>query len=269
MRKFEGKTAIVTGGGSGIGLGLVRALARRGAKVVLADIDEQRVAQAVQHLAGERVNVQGETLDVTDERQVRRVVAETVKRWGRLDYIFNNAGIAVGAAARDCCRDDWKQVLDVNIYGVVHGILAAYPQMIEQGGGHIVNTASIEGLIPVPSTIGYVASKHAVVGISNTLRIEGEPLGVKVSTVCPGFVRTHIFDDSRLINIDRADVDEKLSKAKGMSPDDCAAVILKGVEKNKAMIMVTGHAKFLYALQRLSPSLTRWLIGRQHRLHAG
>jgi short-subunit dehydrogenase len=134
--------------------------------------------------------------------------------------------------------------------------------MVEQGSGHIINTASIEGLMPFPGTISYVASKYAVVGLSNTLRLEGADLGVKVSVVCPGYIKTAIFHDSKMIKMDRDKVLEKLPERFGITPEKCALTILKGVERNKAFIVVTSYAKFLWLLYRISPGLIHWMVGR-------
>jgi short-subunit dehydrogenase len=134
--------------------------------------------------------------------------------------------------------------------------------MVKQGFGHIVNTSSIAGLAPIPGTIGYVASKYGVVGLSNSLRVEGADLGVKVSVVCPGYIKTAIFHDAKLIKMDREKMLNALSRLKGMTPEECALVILRGVERNKAIIVVTRFAKILWMLQRICPGLVLWLMQR-------
>lgn len=260
MTIFADKVAIVTGGGSGIGRALALELVGRGARVILADLNRARVEDAAAQADSKPGTADPVLLDVTDWVAVRKLVDDTYTRYGRLDYIFNNAGIGVGGEARDYTIEDWKNVLDVNLYGVIHGIQAAYPLMVKQGFGHIVNTGSIEGLIPFPATISYAASKHAVVGLSTTLRLEAVDLGVKVSVVCPGLIRTNIFTDSRVINLNRQKMLDNMSKLKGMSPENCAKAILKGVEKNKAVIMVTVGARFLWWLHRLSPAVVRAIM---------
>jgi len=260
MNIFNDKVIIVTGAASGIGQALSEELCRRGAHVVLTDWKEEKVcsvADAVPATCGHASSVY---LDVTDFDAVKALVDDTVKKYGRLDYLFNNAGIAVGGEVRDIGIDAWRKVLDVNLNGVVHGVASAYPIMVKQGFGHIINTASIEGLVAFPGTASYVASKHAVVGLSNSLRLEGEDIGVKVSVVCPGHIKTAIFNDSEMVNIDRKKVLEYLAKIPGITPAECAKVILKGVEKNKGVIVVTALAKFLYLLQRISPGLAFKLL---------
>lgn len=262
MGFFANKIAIVTGGGSGIGRGLCEELSRRGAKVVAADRDADRIRETAESIAGGGL-VEGVELDVTDYDGFKRLADDVVGRYGRIDYLFNNAGIGVGGEARHCTPDDWRKVLDVNLYGVIHGVSAVYPLMADQGFGHIINTASIEGLAPFPGTIGYVASKHAVVGLSTTLRVEGADLGVKVSVVCPGYVKTAIFQDSELIKMDRGKMMEGLTRLKGVTPSECAKIVLNGVRRNKAIIVVTGPARLLWIMSRISPNLTIWLM-RMH-----
>lgn len=201
-------------------------------------------------------------LDVTDFDRVQSLVRETVGRLGRLDYMFNNAGIGVGGEVRDCTIGDWRAVLDVNLMGVVNGVAAAYPVMVSQGFGHIVNTGSIEGLLPFPGSVSYVASKFGVVGLSRALRIEGRDLGVKVSVVCPGYIQTRIFLDAKLIKLDREKLLEKLPDKHAMMPEECALKILKGVKKNKEVIIVTAAAKVGWWLQRFFPRVIEWIMHR-------
>lgn len=262
MNPYADKVAIVTGAGSGIGRALGEALARHGAIVVWTDRQPERLRIAVAAPAdtgGRRV---ARPLDVTEAPAFQSLVDDTVAHFGRLDYLFNNAGIAVGGEARDLTLEDWRAVLDVNLNGVIHGVAAAYPVMARQRSGHIVNMSSIEGLAPFPHTIGYVASKHAVVGLSNALRVEGADLGVKVSVVCPGYIRTAIFRESPLVHLDRAKLLGSLAGLKGMPPQECARRILNGVARNQAIIVVTRSAKALWALQRLSPGLVRLMMQR-------
>jgi len=265
MDTFAGKVAIITGAGSGIGRGLAGALGGRGARLILADIREDRVAGAANVPVRGSPPAEAHVLDVSDFESVKELVEGAVRRHGRLDYLFNNAGIAVGAEVRDCPIEDWRRVMDVNLYGVINGVAAAYPLMVGQGFGHIVNTASIEGLVPFPNTVGYVASKYGVVGLSNALRIEGRDLGVKVSVVCPGYIRTAIFHDSKMIRMDREKVVQRLAEAGGISPEECAAAILRGVERNRALIVITPAAKILWSFQRISPALVRWFMQRRLR----
>jgi NADP-dependent 3-hydroxy acid dehydrogenase YdfG len=266
MTSFKDKVSIVTGAGSGIGRALAEELSRRDAIVILADINSQQINEVAGAIAGSGYRVEALPVDVSNYNAVKKLVHDTVAQHGRLDFLFNNAGIAVGGEVRDCAIDDWRNVLDVNLHGVIYGIDAAYPIMVEQGFGHIVNTASIEGLLPFPGSASYVASKYGVVGLSNALRIEGADLGVNVSVVCPGYIKTAIFRSAKLIKMDREKLLDSLPERLGITPDECASVILHGVERNQAIIVVTWFAKILWLLQRLSPGLIRWIMGRHLKI---
>jgi NAD(P)-dependent dehydrogenase (short-subunit alcohol dehydrogenase family) len=260
---YRDRVAIVTGAASGIGLALSQQLARRGAIVTLVDVDRAPLEEAAQALASAGMRARAAVDDVTDRDAVEEVVESAVSEFGRLDFLFNNAGIGVGGEARDFAYADWKQVIDVNLFGVIHGVAAAYPLMVRQGYGHIVNIASLAGLTPLAGEISYVASKYAVVGLSHTLRAEAADLGVKVSVVCPGKIETPIYDTSRVINFDREAIFALWPT--GISPERCAEIILRGVERNKATIVVTRFAKLLWALQRLSPTAMIWAMQRYMR----
>jgi len=261
---FKGKVAIITGAGSGIGKGLAEELAQRGAHVIISDVNAERIEKVAEGIAQSDGKVTASTLDVSDYDAVKTMIDGTVAAHGRIDYIFNNAGIAVGGPAKDFLIDDWRKVIDINLYGVVSGAAVAYPIMVKQGFGHIINTASIEGLAPIIATASYVTSKYGVVGLSSALRIEGADHGVKVSVVCPGYVRTAIFTDSKNISIDREKL-QGLQDWMGVSPEECAKIILRGVERNKAFIMVTFFAKFLWVLNRISPDLVIRIMKREYR----
>jgi NAD(P)-dependent dehydrogenase (short-subunit alcohol dehydrogenase family) len=262
MTIFSDKVAIITGAASGIGRALGVELARRGAIAVTADVQTEVLEEVVESIVQGGYRAKAVTLDVTDVEAVKALVSDTAARYGRLDYIFNNAGIAVAGEVRDCSIDDWRNVIDVNLFGVINGVAAAYPLMVKQGFGHIINTASIEGLIPFPGTVSYVASKYGVVGLSNALRIEGADLGVKVSVVCPGYIKTAIFHTCKLIKIDREEMLKSLPERFGITPEECASVILRGVERNKAIIVVTGFAKILWLLHRIHPGWILWMMER-------
>ena len=261
MSIFSGKSAVVTGGASGIGRAVCEALAAEGAVVTVADLDgsgAEAVAQGIRVRGG---RAEGRPLDVRDAAAVAKVVGDAAAGHGRLDYLFNNAGIAIMGEERHVTLDDWDRVLGVDLHGVVHGVRAAYPIMVAQGSGHIVNTASVAGLVPAAMEISYTTAKYGVVGLSHALRGEGKGLGVKVSVVCPGFIDTPILQTSPIRG--GGDRQKFLSLIPWrMLPDRAARVILDGVAKNRATIVVTRHAKLLWALHRLSPDAGIWLSAR-------
>src|SRR4051812_49659220 len=188
---FEAKQAIVTGAGSGIGAALCRALVAAGAHVVCTDIDGDAAAGTAASLGA---NARAARLDVTDAAAVQAVVDEVVDRTGRLDFMFNNAGIVWGGDTELLTLDQWNAIIDVNLRGVVHGVAAAYPVMVRQGHGHIVNTASMAGLTAAGLITSYVMTKHAIVGLSLALRTEAAERGVGVLAICPAAVETPLLD---------------------------------------------------------------------------
>ncbi|MCP3956362.1 MAG: SDR family oxidoreductase [bacterium] len=261
IRTFDGAVAIVTGGASGIGRALAEGLARRGSRVVLADRQIELAEEVTAEVRSRGGEAEAQEVDVTDPAAVEEVVRGTADAHGRLDYLFNNAGIAVAGRAEDNELEDWARVLDVNLRGVVHGIHAAYPIMKAQGFGHLVSTASMAGLIPTSMLASYNAAKHAVVGLSTSLRIEAASAGVRVSVICPGVIRTAILDDGGRYGKLLMDIPEKLRHRLenwAMEPDRFADKALAAVAANKPIIIVPARWKLLWWLQRVSPSL--WLL---------
>jgi len=263
---FTGQVAIVTGGGSGIGEALCLELARRGARVVVADINAdnaRRVAAAIGSQAT------ASTVNVAIEPDVTRLVEDTAAAHGRLDYMFNNAGFAIGGDARDLTLDHWRRVLDVDLYGVLYGMRAAYPIMARQGFGHIVNTSSAAAFFPAPGNAPYCTAKHALVGLSLSLRLEGVDLGVKVSCVCPGFVRTNVYQNAEAVNLTlptgmtREQVHG--APAKMMEPARAAQVILDGVARNRALIVFPASIRWARRASFLLPQLGDQILLRQMR----
>ena len=189
-----GKVALVTGGASGLGRALSEALATTGALVVVADTNgnkAEEVAAAIRQSGG---RAEAAFLDVSHEADVNQLVNNVVAAHGRLDFMFNNAAVAIVGELRDGNSADFRRVVDVNLLGVVYGTMAAYRVMLRQGFGHIVNLSSMTGLMATPLLTAYSTSKWAIVGFSTAVRAEAAALGVKVSVVCPGLVRTDMGD---------------------------------------------------------------------------
>ena len=198
MRDLTGKTAFVTGGASGIGLALGRAFAEAGMKVMLADIETDALASAVKSLHGLGPDVRGVACDVVDPDSVERAAKASYEAFGNVHVVCNNAGVAAGSGIDDISLDNWRWVLDVNLMGVLHGIRTFLPHIRAHGeGGHIVNTASMAGMISGLGFSPYAASKFAVVTMSEGLAMQLKPLGIGVSVLCPGFVRTRISESWR------------------------------------------------------------------------
>jgi NAD(P)-dependent dehydrogenase (short-subunit alcohol dehydrogenase family) len=259
-RSFSDRVAIVTGGASGIGRALCEELARRGALVVIADIDiagAQAVASAIAASGGQATAA---ALDVTHAEDVERLVEDTVRTQGRLDYMFNNAGIGVAGEVRELSLGDWRKCIDINLWGVIYGTRAAYTAMLRQGSGHIVNTASAAGLVGEPGLAPYSVTKSAVVSLSAALRAEAEGFGVRVSVVCPGFVDTAIYENAIGVKVDKNEFLAKLP-VRLVSAADAARTILRGVERNEAIIVFPFYARLAWWLARINPNI----LDRFHR----
>jgi NAD(P)-dependent dehydrogenase (short-subunit alcohol dehydrogenase family) len=260
QRRFQGKTVIITGGASGIGAALARRLASEGARLVLAD----RQADLADRVAGEigktGAEVRGAELDVRDPDAVEALVKATVARENKVDLFFNNAGIAVGGEMDNYARKDWDDVIDVNLRGVAYGIQAVYPQMIRQGFGHIVNTASMAGLAATGGGGSYVATKYAVVGLSKSLRVEAKKHGVKVSVLCPGAIATPILTGGRFgrhnfANVSKQDMLAMWAITRPMDPARFAAKAIDAIVENRAVIVVPSWWKAAWYLERFAPDL--------------
>lgn len=254
MDPFKEKVAIVTGGASGIGRALCQELGRRGALVIVTDLNldgSRQVASAIHQTGGQAWAVH---LDVTQAEAVHHLIQEIHSKYGRIDFIFNNAGIAVVGEVRDQELEHWKKIMDVNLWGVIYGATAAYKLMVRQGFGHIVNIASVAGLISCPLLASYATTKHAVVGFSTSLRAEAADLGVKVTTVCPGFIQTGIFDASIDLGMSKDRLMPQIP-FKTIDANSAARKILQGVTRNQAIINFPFYARFLWWLTRLHSSL--------------
>ena len=273
MRGFEGVVAIVTGGGMGLGEALCEELERRGAMVVVGDIDEDAAAQVAERLERSGVSAQAVQVDVANHANVAQLIDGTVADYGRLDYMINNAGIAIGGDARDLSIEQWRRVLDVDLLGVVYGTVHAYQTMTRQGHGHIVNISSLSGLVPQPGNSAYCTSKHGIVGLSLSLRFEGADLGVKVSAVCPGDMKTKIYDNMVVVNMPREQV-AALSRRTNylmpqMSAQEAARAILRGVARNQALIVFPTAVQLIWRLYRLFPSVFYRISIHRMRLFRG
>src|SRR5262245_17538910 len=264
LRTYRGAVAIVTGGASGIGRALGEALARRGARVVLADRQIELAREVAAGIGAAGGHAVAAELDVTNFAATERLINQTFESEGRLDYLFNNAGLGVVGEAYQYALEDWDRVLDVNLRGVIHGVQVAYPLMRRQGFGHIVNTASAAGLFPSPLVVSYVAAKHAVVGLSTSLRIEAAAAGVRVSVLCPGAVRTRALEDGGkygkwMLSVAPEVLRPLTDLQRPIAPERFAERALRAVARNRAIIVIPWWTRLLWWLCRLSPAAGQWL----------
>lgn len=245
MQDLKGKVAVVTGAASGIGRAMAEIFAAEGARVVLADIEEEPLAAAAKELEAAGAEALAVPTDVTQPHALEALADATESRFGATHIVCNNAGVAPIAPMLETTLEDWRWVFEVNLFGVVHGIQAFAPRLVDQGEGHIVNTASSGGLITVPGFGAYCATKHAVVGLSEVLYQELSGTGVGVSVLCPGLIDTKIFESERNRPADGGPTDygaigagaRKSIAETGHSPKDVALKVVEAIREERMHIL--------------------------------
>ncbi len=245
MQDLRGKVAVVTGAASGIGRAMAEAFAAEGARVVLADIEVEPLATAAKELEKSGAEILAVPTDVTKAEALVALADATESRFGAAHILCNNAGVAPIAPLLETTLEDWRWVFEVNLFGVVHGIQAFAPRLVAQGEGHIVNTASSGGLLTVPGFGAYCATKHAVVGLSETLYQELSGSGVGVSVLCPGLIDTKIFESERNRPTDGGPTDygpigagaRKSITETGHSPMDVALKVIEAIREDRMHIL--------------------------------
>ncbi|MFC7306011.1 SDR family oxidoreductase [Streptomyces monticola] len=263
--RFAGQLVLVTGAASGIGRATAFAFAEAGARIVAVDRDADGVARTAE-LAGlvGAPAAWGETVDVTDEQAMEKLAEKVAREYGVVDVLVNNAGIGVSGSFFDTTSEDWKKVLDVNLWGVIHGCRIFGKQMADRGqGGHIVNTASAAAYQPSKALPAYSTSKAAVLMLSECLRAELAGQGIGVSAICPGFVNTNITATTHFAGVD--EVEEKrrqkrtsrLYGLRNYPPEKVADAILGAVVKNQAVVPVTPEARGAHLMSRFTPRALR------------
>lgn len=267
IRTFQGSVAIITGGASGIGRAIGLELARRGAaEIVIADLQDGLAEATAEEIRGLSSRATVVPLDVRDGDAVERMFADVQRSAGRIDYVFNNAGTGVMGETELLEKRDWDLTIDINVRGVVNVVRAAYPRLIAQGYGHLVNTASMAGLVGSPFLSAYVATKHFVVGLSKSMRIEAARHGVRVSALCPGAVKTPLLTGGT-IGRSLYDMTEerKLAWWARFYPGDVtlfAKQTLDEIAKNRSIIVLPKHNRVGVALFRLIPGLEERVTSR-------
>ncbi len=262
---LKGKQVLVTGAAAGIGRSTALAFARRGANLVISDVNPARLAEVKKEVEALGVACLAHAANVADEAAMRDFAAEVHATVGAVDVLVNNAGIGYLGAFLKSPLDSWRRILDINVMGVVHGCHFFLPKMVEAGGARrVVNIASLAGIAAAPNMSAYAASKHAVMGLCDVLAMELAGTGVGVTAVCPGIINTEITANNA--NVSAAISAEQIAKlrayykATGVSPDVVAEAIVKGVQRGRDLVLVGPWAKPMHHLKRVSRKLVRHLM---------
>lgn len=256
--------AVVTGAGSGLGRALCLELARRHARVLAADIDlpsAQETVRLIQQAGGSGLAA---TCNVTRPEQVEELANTAEAAWGGVDLVANNAGVASAGLIGELALEEWRRVIEVNLYGVVHGCHTFVPRLKRQGSGHVLNIASAAGLVYMSNLGPYGASKAAVVALSETLACELAGTGVGVTVACPTFFRTRIVEQGHFPNQRLRAATQKLLDRASLSAEGVARACLEAVERNKLYAIPMADGRWMWRLRRLSPAafvrLMPWLL---------
>jgi NAD(P)-dependent dehydrogenase (short-subunit alcohol dehydrogenase family) len=254
MTHFTNKVAVVTGAASGIGRALAVELGRRGAVVAISDVDAAGLAETQRLVEATGASVRGDLVNVAERERVEEYAQQVVADLGRVNLVFNNAGIAFTGTVEEMQYKDVEKVMDVDFWGVVHGTKAFLPHLIESGDGHVVNISSVFGIFSMPSQSAYNAAKFAVRGFTESLRQEmvltGRP--VKVTCVHPGGVKTNIARNAaEVAGRDHDELARTFDKVARTTPEKAARIILRGVERNQARVLVGVDARVLDSSVRL------------------
>lgn len=264
MRKLEGKVAVVTGAGSGIGRETALALGAKGCRLALCDVNQDALDELSVELANRNVAVTTHHVDVSDREQVEAFANDVVQAHGSVHVLVNNAGVTVIASFEDQSLEDFEWVVGVNLFGAIYGCKYFLPHLKAAGEGHIVNLSSVFGIIAPPLQTSYVATKFAIRGFSESLRAELAEQNIGVTSVHPGTIQTNIVRDARLVTTSEAVRinTQRLFDRLGTSPEIVAARVVKAIEYNSPRVLITTESHVADALKRFMPATTDGIVAR-------
>jgi len=257
---FAGKKVLITGAGSGIGQATAFALAECHTHLILCDLNPEAVARTAAMAEGLGAIVETHIVDVSDWDDMQALSQKVHKAHGALDILVNNAGVGLGGDFLSTSIEDWQWVLGINLMGVVHGCKLFAPAMAAKSSGHIVNTASMAGYYAAPDMTAYSASKHAVMGLTESLRAEMAAYNVGVSAICPGVINTNIVAAGRMRGATGAAQDKiaALYRKRNYGPELVAKAIVSAIVNNRAVTPVSPEAWAMYGAKRFTPGLLDW-----------
>jgi NAD(P)-dependent dehydrogenase (short-subunit alcohol dehydrogenase family) len=261
---LSGRTVLVTGAGSGIGRATALESARRGAGLVICDVNEEGLAETESTAKGLGRDVISRRVDVADREQMRSFAEDVHGQVGAIDLLVNNAGVGLGAGLLETELEDWDWIVSINLMGVVHGCHFFVPPMVARGrGGHVANVSSAAGFAATPSLVAYSTTKFGVLGLSEALREELHPHGIGVTAICPGIINTPITSSARLRGAaaepGRRERLVGTYQRRNYGPEKVAKNILRAVDRGRIVAPISPEAWAMYGLTRLSPRLSGWL----------
>jgi NAD(P)-dependent dehydrogenase (short-subunit alcohol dehydrogenase family) len=262
MSQDSRKRVAITGAASGLGRCLALQYAREGWNVALADINDERGLETQNEILALGVDAFYTHVDVREENSLLRWKDVIVKRWSGLDVVINNAGVAVHGRIDETPDEDWDWIIDINLMGVARGCRIFTSLFKAQGYGHIVNVASIAGLIHSPEMNSYNVTKAGVVALSETIKAELEPFGIKVSVVCPGFFPTNLTENTRSPNPNIKTVINKLFQKSKLKAEDVARIVFEGVKSGRFYILPHKDFAAIWYMKRFSPSVYFWAMSK-------
>jgi NAD(P)-dependent dehydrogenase (short-subunit alcohol dehydrogenase family) len=274
VSNLAGKSALVTGAASGIGKETALVLARRGADLVICDLNSEGLEETANEIRSLGRSILSGRVDVANREEMGRFAARVHAEAGVPDILMNNAGVGLGGGFLHTSLDNWDWIIGINLMGVIHGCHFFVPKMVERGSGHVINVSSAAGYTAAEALAAYCTTKFAVLGLSEALRDELKPHGIGVTAICPGIINTAITRSSRIVGPDASqEMRQQMIEAyerRGYGPERVAANILKAVQRNRAVAPISPEAWGLYYLKRFAPGLlarlSRFATDRQRRL---
>lgn len=271
MRELKGKVALVTGAGSGIGRETALALAREGARLIVCDVNEASLRGVEQELGTLSECLLARRVDVSDEHAMKSFSDEVHSKVPAVDILINNAGVGLAGNIIHTTLDDWKWIIGINLWGVIHGCHFFTPKMVERGqGGHVVNVSSMLGFFASPDIVGYTTAKFGVFGLSMCLREDLAGHGIGVSVICPGMINTNIVSTARVrAAVDTTELQRKVIASyqrRNYGPERVAAAVVNAIKRNRAILPVSPESWLGYYVNRVWPAGARAMGRKLHSM---